>query len=165
MSHQSKSCSAPQRQVIPTPEDDSGSDREDEQPQVVVLTDGDLSAEMIKDIKAGGAAEKGKKKKKNFSFWVEANTLISLPVHHTLYPQLPPTDEKSDGKILFKKPAKRSSAEKFQGISASSSKKKKKKEDEEEEGGEREGVEKKAGKKIKNISLLSFGGDDEDEED
>uniref|UniRef100_A0A3B3IE40 Zgc:77056 n=1 Tax=Oryzias latipes TaxID=8090 RepID=A0A3B3IE40_ORYLA len=132
MSHQSKSCSAPQRQVIPTPEDDSGSDREDEQPQVVVLTDGDLSAEMIKDIKAGGAAEK---------------------------------DEKSDGKILFKKPAKRSSAEKFQGISASSSKKKKKKEDEEEEGGEREGVEKKAGKKIKNISLLSFGGDDEDEED
>uniref|UniRef100_A0A8C7WN54 Zgc:77056 n=1 Tax=Oryzias sinensis TaxID=183150 RepID=A0A8C7WN54_9TELE len=121
------------RQVIPTPEDDSGSDREDEQPQVVVLTDGDLSAEMIKDIKAGGAAEK---------------------------------DEKSDGKILFKKPAKRSSAEKFQGISASSSKKKKKKEDDEEEGGgEREGVEKKAGKKIKNISLLSFGGDDEDEED
>ncbi|XP_024118070.1 uncharacterized protein KIAA1143 homolog [Oryzias melastigma] len=119
------------RQVMPTPEDDSGSDREDELPQVVVLKDGDLSVEgkVINDVNAGGAAEK---------------------------------DEKTSphGKILFKKPPKRSSAEKFQGISASSSKKKK------NEGGERErGGEKPSGKKIKNNSLLSFGGDDEEEKD
>lgn len=65
-----------------------------------------------------------------------------------------------DGKILFKKPAKRSSSDKFQGITASSSKKKK------SEGGEKE--EKKevtSAKKVKNNSLLSFGGDEEQEED
>ncbi len=64
----------------------------------------------------------------------------------------------SDGKILFKKPAKRSS---FQGITASSSKKKK------SDGGEKEEEKKESnsGKKIKNNSLLSFGGDDEEEED
>ncbi|KAJ0065813.1 hypothetical protein NL108_000024, partial [Boleophthalmus pectinirostris] len=40
------------RQVMPTPDDDSsGSDREDEQPQVVVLKSGDLSAEEAKIIK------------------------------------------------------------------------------------------------------------------
>lgn len=67
----------------------------------------------------------------------------------------------SDGKILFKKPAKRSSSDKFQGITASSSKRKK-------NNGEREEGEKKevkSGKKIKNSSLLSFGGDEEEEDD
>uniref|UniRef100_A0A8C1A8S9 Zgc:77056 n=1 Tax=Cyprinus carpio carpio TaxID=630221 RepID=A0A8C1A8S9_CYPCA len=65
-----------------------------------------------------------------------------------------------DGKIVFKKPVKRSS-DKFKGITASSSKKK-------SEDGEKK--ESKAGVKVKNNSLLSFGGggggdDDDDEED
>ena len=66
----------------------------------------------------------------------------------------------SDGKIVFKKPAKRSSSDKFQGISASSSKKKKKHDDEEEGKSES-----KSETKVKNKSLLSFVGDDEDEDD
>lgn len=36
---------------MPTPDDDSGSDREDELPQVVVLKSGDLTAEEVKKIK------------------------------------------------------------------------------------------------------------------
>ncbi|XP_018536263.1 uncharacterized protein KIAA1143 homolog isoform X2 [Lates calcarifer] len=39
------------RHVMPTLDDDSGSDREDELPQVVVLKDGDLTSEEIKKIK------------------------------------------------------------------------------------------------------------------
>ncbi|XP_073703759.1 uncharacterized protein KIAA1143 homolog [Garra rufa] len=62
----------------------------------------------------------------------------------------------SDGKIVFKKPVKRSS-DKFEGITASSSKKKK------SEDGEKK--ESKAGVKVKNNSLLSFGGDDDDDDD
>ncbi|KAM6910786.1 uncharacterized protein KIAA1143 homolog isoform 1-T1 [Xenentodon cancila] len=129
------------RQLMPTLDDDSGSDREDELPQVVVLKGGDLTAEEVKKIKgetgAGGAGDKG-------------------------------NEAAPDGKILFKKPAKRSSADKFQGITASSSKKKKssegekEKEKEKEEGEKREG---KSGKKVKNNSLLSFGGDEEEEDD
>lgn len=69
----------------------------------------------------------------------------------------------ADGKILFKKPAKRSSVDKFQGITASSSKKKKS--DGGEKDQEEEQKEVKSGKKIKNNSLLSFGGDEEEEED
>lgn len=64
-----------------------------------------------------------------------------------------------DGKILFKKPEKRSSSDKFRGISASSSKKKK------SEGEKVEGEKEISGKKIKNNSLLSFGGDEEEDED
>ncbi|KAF3840302.1 hypothetical protein F7725_019019 [Dissostichus mawsoni] len=114
---------------------DSGSDREDELPQVVVLKGGDLSAEDVKKIKD----------------------------------ELRPAGEKDDaappdGKILFKKPAKRSSSDKFQGIKASSSKKKKSDEEEEEEEGEEVKKEVKSGKKVKNNSLLSFGGDEEEEE-
>lgn len=48
---------------MPTLDDDSGSDREDELPQVVVLKGGDLTAEDLKKIKGAtraGAAEKGK---------------------------------------------------------------------------------------------------------
>uniref|UniRef100_A0A4W6C6K0 Zgc:77056 n=1 Tax=Lates calcarifer TaxID=8187 RepID=A0A4W6C6K0_LATCA len=86
------------RHVMPTLDDDSGSDREDELPQVVVLKDGDLTSEEIKKIKgkmhSGGGTEKDDE---------------------------PPPD----GKIFFKKPAKRSSSEKFKGITATSSKKKK----------------------------------------
>ncbi|XP_040021883.2 uncharacterized protein KIAA1143 homolog [Gasterosteus aculeatus] len=153
------------RQVMPTLDDDSGSDREDELPQVVVLKGGDLTAEDLKKIKGAtraGAAEKEDE---------------------------PP----ADGKILFKKPAKRSSSDKYQGITASSSKKnkksggaeKKKEEEKDDEAEEEEEVqeeeeeeeeekkkkkkmnndkEKKSGKKVKNNSLLSFGGDDEEED-
>lgn len=64
-----------------------------------------------------------------------------------------------DGKILFKKPEKRSSSDKFQGITASSSKKKK------SDGEKMEGEKEMSGKKIKNNSLLSFGGDEEEDED
>ncbi|KAI9541370.1 hypothetical protein NQZ68_031026 [Dissostichus eleginoides] len=121
-------------QTMPVLDDDSGSDREDELPQVVVLKGGDLSAEDVKKIKD----------------------------------ELRPAGEKDDaappdGKILFKKPAKRSSSDKFQGIKASSSKKKKSDEEEEEEGEEVK-KEVKSGKKVKNNSLLSFGGDEEEEE-
>ncbi|XP_044065351.1 uncharacterized protein KIAA1143 homolog [Siniperca chuatsi] len=127
------------RQAMPTLDDDSGSDREDELPQVVVLKGGNLTAEDVKKIKdemrTGGGTEKD---------------------------ELPP-----DGKILFKKPAKRSSSDKFQGITASSSKKKKSdgEEKEKEEKKEVEKKEVKSGKKVKNNSLLSFGGDEEEEED
>lgn len=125
------------RQEMPTLDDDSGSDREDELPQVVVLKDGDLTAEDVKkikgDMRSGGGAEKDDE---------------------------PPPD----GKILFKKPAKRSSSDKFQGITASSSKKKKKS-DGREEKEEEEKKEVKSGKTVKNNSLLSFGGDEEDEEE
>lgn len=48
---------------MPTLDDDSGSDREDELPQVVVLKSGDLTAEEVKkmkdEIQAGGSSEKG----------------------------------------------------------------------------------------------------------
>lgn len=47
-------------------DDDSGSDREDELPQVVVLKSGDLTAEDVKKIKGKlptGGAEKGTAKR------------------------------------------------------------------------------------------------------
>lgn len=48
---------------MPTPDDDSGSDREDELPQVVVLKGGDMTAEEVKKIKdeirTDAEAEKG----------------------------------------------------------------------------------------------------------
>uniref|UniRef100_A0A3P9P4G5 Zgc:77056 n=1 Tax=Poecilia reticulata TaxID=8081 RepID=A0A3P9P4G5_POERE len=43
------------RQAMPTPDDDSGSDREDELPQVVVLKSGDLSADEVKNEKGQDA--------------------------------------------------------------------------------------------------------------
>ncbi|XP_006635605.1 uncharacterized protein KIAA1143 homolog [Lepisosteus oculatus] len=61
-------------------------------------------------------------------------------------------DAPADGKIVFRKPVKRSSGT-FQGITASSSKKKKE-------------VEKKREnpqRKVKNSSLLSFGEDEEED--
>lgn len=69
-----------------------------------------------------------------------------------------------DGKILFKKPAKRSSSDKFQGIGASSSKKKKSSGGDKEKEEEEEEKKEASGKKVKNNSLLSFGGDEEDED-
>ncbi|XP_043117414.1 uncharacterized protein KIAA1143 homolog [Puntigrus tetrazona] len=115
------------KQQMPQLDEDSGdSDREDEMPQVVVLKKGDLSAEEVMEIKKD-----------------------TKDSNKDEQPQ-------PDGKIVFKKPVKRSS-DKFEGITASSSKKKK------SEDGEKK--ESKAGVKVKNNSLLSFGGDDDDEED
>ncbi|XP_061677206.1 uncharacterized protein KIAA1143 homolog [Syngnathoides biaculeatus] len=120
------------RQKMPALDDDNGSDREDELPQVVVLKDGDLTSEEVKHLKEGIYPKGGSEK----------------------------CDEPSpDGKILFKKPAKRSSVDKFQGITASSSKKKRdavKKEEKKDVN---------SAKKVKNSSLLSFGGDEEEVED
>ncbi len=70
-----------QRQEMPTLDDDSGSDREDELPQVVVLKGGDLSAEDVKKIKAeirtGGGAEKGETEHEA-SVYVERASLFHL---------------------------------------------------------------------------------------
>ncbi|KAK3550951.1 hypothetical protein QTP70_011534 [Hemibagrus guttatus] len=115
------------RQELPQCGEDSGdSDREDEMPQVVVLKKGDLTAEEAVQVKQ---EIKGSDKDEQ-----------------------PP----ADGKILFKKPAKRSS-DKFEGISASSNSKKKKKKSENEE------KKKESGVKVKNRSLLSFGDDEEED--
>ncbi|KAG7469871.1 hypothetical protein MATL_G00133480 [Megalops atlanticus] len=119
------------RQELPKLDDDSGdSDREDEKPQVVVLKKGDLTAEEVQKIKGDIKGSKAEEE--------------------------PP----ADGKIMFRKPTKRSS-EKFQGITASSSKKKKKEEEDKLDRGKEENP----GKKVKNSSLLSFGDDDEEEDE
>lgn len=53
-----------QRQEMPTLDDDSGSDREDELPQVVVLKSGDLTKEEVKKIKGEISTEAGTEKGK-----------------------------------------------------------------------------------------------------
>lgn len=57
---------------MPTLDDDSGSDREDELPQVVVLKSGDLTEEEVKKLKGepgtGGGAEKGEIEKARTTF-------------------------------------------------------------------------------------------------
>lgn len=112
------------REELPTCNEDSGdSDREDEMPQVVVLKKGDLTAEEALQLKKD--------------------------TNDSNKDEQPP----ADGKILFKKPAKRSS-DKFEGIKASSNSKKKKSEKEEK---------KESGVKVKNSSLLSFGDDEEED--
>ncbi|XP_028673685.1 uncharacterized protein KIAA1143 homolog [Erpetoichthys calabaricus] len=119
------------KQTISVPADDSGdSDREDEQPQVVVLKKGDLSAEEVMAIKQ--EIKKG------------SDQEDPIP---------------AGGKIMFKKPEKRSSDTKFQGISASSVKKKK--EEKESSHPRKESSQ----KSVKNSSLLSFGNDEEEEEE
>lgn len=52
---------------MPTPADDSGSDREDELPQVVVLKTGDLTADDVKKIREDTATRDGKEKGKMLS--------------------------------------------------------------------------------------------------
>ncbi|XP_049585558.1 uncharacterized protein KIAA1143 homolog [Syngnathus scovelli] len=121
------------RQEMPKLDDDSGSDREDELPQVVVLKDGDLNSDEVKHLKEKeGIKPNGDSEKSD--------------------------EPRSDGKILFKKPTKRSSSDKFQGITASSSKKKRDVVEKEEK------KEVNSVKKVKNSSLLSFGGDEEEED-
>ncbi|XP_054638853.1 uncharacterized protein KIAA1143 homolog [Dunckerocampus dactyliophorus] len=128
------------RHAMPTPDDDNGSDREDELPQVVVLKDGDLTSEEVKHLKEEAQPKEALEKS-------------------TILPRLPDDESPADGKILFKKPAKRLSSDKFQGITASS---RKKKCDAVEREAKKEG---NSVKKVKNNSLLSFGCDDEEEED
>ncbi|XP_015257971.1 uncharacterized protein KIAA1143 homolog [Cyprinodon tularosa] len=115
------------RQVMPTLDDDDGCDREDELPQVVVLKSGDLTADEVKKLTEEMQGKRGKGE-----------------------------EALSEGKILFKKPAKRSSSDKFQGITASSSKKK-------NNSGEQLEKDRKLVKNVKNNSLLSFGGEEEEE--
>ncbi|KAG7235482.1 hypothetical protein INR49_002617, partial [Caranx melampygus] len=120
------------RHVMPTPDDDSGSDREDELPQVVVLKSGDLTEEEVKKIKDKMHKGSDAKKGKTASFVCTADDGPS-----------------PDDKIIFKKPAKRSSSDQFR-ITASTSKKKKSdkgEEGEEEEGEENKKKKEKPGKK------------------
>ncbi|XP_069769580.1 uncharacterized protein KIAA1143 homolog [Narcine bancroftii] len=115
-------------QLAPIDSDSGPSDAEDEQPQVVVLRQGDLTAEEAAKIKL--IAENSEKSEK-------------------LQPK--------DGKIMFRKPSKRSSEDKVTGVFTTSNKKKK---EDHRERVEFKSSENKA-KQIKNSSLLSFGDDDE----
>ncbi|KAM8758627.1 uncharacterized protein KIAA1143 homolog isoform 1-T1 [Rhynchonycteris naso] len=109
-------------------EDGDHSDKEDEQPQVVVLKKGDLSAEEVMKIKAEiKAAREGK------------------------------LEKPADGRILYRKPVKRSPDEKYSGLTASSKKKK----TNEDEINKQDSVKKNSQKQIKNSSLLSFDSEDE----
>ncbi|XP_043575500.1 uncharacterized protein KIAA1143 homolog [Chiloscyllium plagiosum] len=84
------------QQLTPVDSDSGQSDPEDEQPQVVVLRQGDLTAEEAAKIKQ--------------------NTVNSKKSEDP---------EPEDGKHVFRKPAKRSSGDNFTGLTATSSKKKK----------------------------------------
>ncbi|XP_024421951.1 uncharacterized protein KIAA1143 homolog [Desmodus rotundus] len=109
-------------------EDGDHSDKEDEQPQVVVLKKGDLSAEEVMKIKAEIKAAKAEEEPSS-----------------------------ADGRIMYRKPVKRSPDEKYSGLTASSKKKK----TSEDEINKQEPVKKNSQKQIKNSSLLSFDSDDE----
>ncbi|XP_077160375.1 uncharacterized protein KIAA1143 homolog [Paroedura picta] len=117
------------KEQLPVPEeDDADSDKEDEQPQVIVLKKGDLTAEeatkIKREIKEASKA----------------------------------TDDEpdpADAKIVFRKPSKRPSGEKYSGLTASSSKKKK-------ETKMISPTSQNTSKQVKNSSLLSF---DEEESD
>ncbi|XP_009983922.1 PREDICTED: uncharacterized protein KIAA1143 homolog [Tauraco erythrolophus] len=123
------------REQLPLADDDSenGSDNEDEQPQVVTLKKGDLTAEEAMKIK------------QEIKEALKSNESDGEPVP-------------ADGKIMFRKPAKRSS-EKLLDFNVSSSKKMK-----EAKKTKREATTpQSAAKQVKNSSLLSF--DDEENDD
>uniref|UniRef100_A0A8C8WF35 KIAA1143 n=2 Tax=Panthera TaxID=9688 RepID=A0A8C8WF35_PANLE len=111
-------------------EDGDHSDKEDEQPQVVILKKGDLSAEEVMKIKAEIKAAKADEE-----------------------PAI------ADGRIMYRKPVKRSSDEKYSGLTASSKKKKAN----EGQINKQDSVKKNSQKQIKNSSLLSFDNEDETE--
>nr|XP_004662190.1 uncharacterized protein KIAA1143 homolog [Jaculus jaculus] len=115
----------------PLPDEDGDhSDKEDEQPQVVVLKKGDLTVEEVMKIKAEIRAEKADEE-----------------------------PHPADGRIMYRKPVKRSPDEKYSGLTASSKKKKTK-----EDGAyKQDSVKKNSPKKIKNSNLLSFDNEDENE--
>ncbi|XP_074006658.1 uncharacterized protein KIAA1143 homolog [Numenius arquata] len=123
------------REQLPLADDDSenGSDKEDEQPQVVTLKKGDLTAEEAMKIK------------QQIKEALKSNESDGEP-------------EPADGKIMFRKPAKRSS-EKFLDFNVSSSKKMKQAKKAKRE----ETASQSTAKQIKNSSLLSF--DDEENDD
>ncbi|KAM6339380.1 uncharacterized protein KIAA1143 homolog [Podargus strigoides] len=123
------------REQLPLADGDSenGSDNEDEQPQVVTLKKGDLTAEEAMKIK------------QQIKEALKSNEPDGEP-------------EPADGKIMFRKPAKRSS-EKVLDFNVSSSKKMK-----EAKKTKREAITPEStAKQIKNSSLLSF--DDEENDD
>ncbi|KAM6373425.1 uncharacterized protein KIAA1143 homolog isoform 2-T2 [Alca torda] len=123
------------REQLPLADDDSenGSDKEDEQPQVVTLKKGDLTAEEAMKIK------------QQIKEALKSNESDG-------------EQEPADGKIMFRKPAKRSS-EKVLDFNVSSSKKMK-----EAKKTKREATTPQTpAKQIKNNSLLSF--DDEENDD
>ncbi|XP_054847340.1 uncharacterized protein KIAA1143 homolog [Eublepharis macularius] len=119
------------KEQLPVPEDDDESDKEDEQPQVIVLKKGDLTAEE---------ATKIKREIKDVS---QAEAKDDEP-------------DPADGKIVFRKPLKRSSGEKYSGLTASSSKKKK-------ETKRNSPTSQNTTKQVKNCSLLSFDEEESDE--
>uniref|UniRef100_A0A8C3KBT4 KIAA1143 n=1 Tax=Calidris pygmaea TaxID=425635 RepID=A0A8C3KBT4_9CHAR len=123
------------REQLPLADDDSenGSDKEDEQPQVVTLKKGDLTAEEAMKIK------------QQIKEALKTNESDGEP-------------EPADGKIMFRKPAKRSS-EKFLDFNVSSSKKMK----EAKKAKREETASQSTAKQVKNSSLLSF--DDEENDD
>ncbi|XP_061852804.1 uncharacterized protein KIAA1143 homolog [Colius striatus] len=123
------------REQLPLADDDSenGSDREDEQPQVVTLKKGDLTAEEAMKIK------------QQIKEALKTNESDSEP-------------EPADGKIMFRKPTKRSS-EKILDFNVSSSKKMKEAKKTKKEATTPQST----AKQIKNSSLLSF--DDEENDD
>ncbi|KAL6035483.1 hypothetical protein STEG23_021301 [Scotinomys teguina] len=112
------------------PDDGDYSDKEDEQPQVVVLKTGDLTAEEAMKVKAEIKASKADEE--------------------------PPP---ADGRIMYRKPAKRSSEEKCPGLTASSKKKK----TNEDDINKQNSVRKNSQKQIRNSSLLSFDNEDEND--
>ncbi|XP_062425441.1 uncharacterized protein KIAA1143 homolog isoform X3 [Rhea pennata] len=121
------------REQLPLADDENDSDKEDEQPQVVTLKKGDLTAEEAMKIK------------EQIKDALKSSESDGEP-------------EPADGKIMFRKPTKRSS-EKFSGLNVSSSKKMK-----ESKKAKREAsTPQSAAKQIKNSSLLSF--DDEENDD
>ncbi|XP_025890652.1 uncharacterized protein KIAA1143 homolog [Nothoprocta perdicaria] len=123
------------REQLPTPDEDSdnGSDKEDEQPQVVTLKKGDLTAEEAMKIK------------QQIKEALKSNESDGEP-------------EPADGKIMFRKPTKRSS-EKCSDLNVSSSKKLQ----EAKKAKKEASTPQSATKQIKNSSLLSF--DDEENDD
>ncbi|XP_059124974.1 uncharacterized protein KIAA1143 homolog isoform X1 [Peromyscus eremicus] len=120
------------KKIQPQLPDDDGnhSDKEDEQPQVVVLKKGDLTAEEVMKIKAEIKAAKADEE--------------------------PPP---ADGRIMYRKPVKRSSDEKCSGLTASSKKKK----TNEDDINKQNSVRKNSQKQIRNSSLLSFDNEDEND--
>ncbi|KAL8165524.1 UNVERIFIED_CONTAM: hypothetical protein K2H54_046798 [Gekko kuhli] len=118
------------KEQLPVTEDDDNdeSDKDDEQPQVIVLKKGDLTAEEAMKIKR--------------EIKEASKAADDEP-------------DPADGKIVFRKPSKRPSGEKYSGLTASSSKKKK-------ETKIIPPTSQNTTKKVKNSSLLSF---DEEESD
>ncbi|XP_060028282.1 uncharacterized protein KIAA1143 homolog [Erinaceus europaeus] len=111
-------------------EDGDRSDQEDEQPQVVVLRKGDLTADEVMKIKAEIKAAKADEEPAS-----------------------------ADGRIMYRKPVKRSTGEKYSGLTASSKKKK----TNEGETDKQDSVKKNTQKQVKNSSLLSFDNEDEND--